>query len=73
MRATDPRPDSNGFLFVLEGPDGTGKSTQAHMLARQLRHRGYKVFLSSEPTNQFTNLPGAEVLVSTVDVYTKTR
>ena len=37
-------------LFVsLEGPDGSGKSTQAHRLARALRDRGYRVTETREP------------------------
>ena len=34
---------------MLEGPDGSGKSVQARMLAQQLRARGLAVTLSREP------------------------
>jgi dTMP kinase len=34
---------------VLEGPDGSGKSVQARMLAQRLRARGLAVTLSREP------------------------
>jgi dTMP kinase len=38
-----------GFFIVLEGGDGSGKSTQARMLAEALRHRGLDVLLTQEP------------------------
>ncbi len=40
-----------GFLLAIEGIDGTGKSTQANALARELRARGLEVVLTREPTN----------------------
>lgn len=39
------------MLLVLEGIDGTGKSTQARLLADWLRSRGRDVVLSREPTD----------------------
>ena len=39
-----------GFLFVLEGIDGAGKSTQARSLRRRLRARGCDVVSLREPT-----------------------
>jgi dTMP kinase len=45
-----PRPYP-GTLIVLEGIDGTGKSTQAKFLAEALRNRGHRVVLSREPTD----------------------
>lgn len=45
------RPNHPGFLLVLEGIDGTGKSTQARLLAENLRSRGHRVILSREPTD----------------------
>ena len=36
---------------MLEGIDGTGKSTQAKMLAEALREAGHRVILSREPTD----------------------
>jgi dTMP kinase len=39
-----------GFLVVIEGIDGAGKSTQARMLLRKLRARGIKAVAFREPT-----------------------
>ena len=38
-------------LLVLEGIDGTGKSTQSKLLAAALRERGMRVTSSREPTD----------------------
>lgn len=40
-----------GKLIVIEGIDGTGKSTQASLLADFLRSQGHEVIQSHEPTN----------------------
>ncbi len=40
-----------GFLIVLEGVDGVGKTTQARLLAEALRRRGYQVTLTREPSD----------------------
>ena len=40
-----------GKLVVLEGPDGTGKTTQAKLLAEFLESKGFKVHMTKEPTN----------------------
>lgn len=40
-----------GFLLAIEGIDGTGKSTQAKAVARDLEARGLEVVLTREPTN----------------------
>ena len=42
-----PRP--RGRLVALEGVDGSGKSTQARLLAEALRGRGREVVLTREP------------------------
>jgi dTMP kinase len=39
-----------GFLIVLEGIDGAGKSTQARRLLRKLRALGYEAVSFREPT-----------------------
>ena len=42
----------NGGLFVVfEGIDGTGKSTQLHLLADKLQQKGYAVVSTREPTD----------------------
>jgi dTMP kinase len=40
-----------GIFIVLEGIDGTGKSTQARALANHLESHGHSVVLSREPTD----------------------
>ncbi|MEO0249573.1 MAG: dTMP kinase [candidate division WOR-3 bacterium] len=37
------------FFITFEGPDGSGKTTQAQLLYQYLRERGYPVFLTREP------------------------
>lgn len=37
------------MFITLEGPDGSGKTTQAHLLAEWLREQGYDVILTREP------------------------
>lgn len=41
----------HGLFIVLEGIDGTGKSTQARWLAEWLREQGREVIASREPTD----------------------
>jgi len=40
---------SKGFFITLEGVEGSGKSTQAHMLASSLEEHGLAVVLLREP------------------------
>jgi len=40
---------SRGVFFTFEGPDGSGKSTQARILAERLRQEGYSVLETAEP------------------------
>jgi len=42
---------AKGYLIVIEGIDGTGKSTQATMLSETLRKHNHEVIQSFEPTN----------------------
>ncbi len=39
------------FFIAFEGLDGSGKSTQIQPLADKLKLQGYKVYTTSEPTN----------------------
>lgn len=45
------RPNHPGFLLVLEGIDGAGKSTLARRLAEQIRAGGRECVVSREPTD----------------------
>jgi len=38
-----------GKFLVVEGLDGSGKSTQLKLIAKALRKNGYKVFVTDEP------------------------
>lgn len=40
---------NNGFFIVLEGPDGSGKSTQAKTLYHRLTSEGYSCIITEEP------------------------
>jgi dTMP kinase len=40
---------SHSLFISLDGLDGTGKSTQCHLLAEWLRGRGYRVLVFSDP------------------------
>ena len=42
---------AGGLFIVIEGIDGTGKSTQLHLLAEKLRQLGYAVVATREPTS----------------------
>jgi len=48
---TEPQTTQSGLFIVLEGIDGTGKSTQARRLGEWFVSQGREVVLSREPTN----------------------
>ncbi len=37
------------YFIALEGPDGSGKSTQAHILSEKLRAEGYSCIVTEQP------------------------
>lgn len=39
----------NGLFITLEGPDGSGKSTQIELLKEYLENKGYDIVLTREP------------------------
>lgn len=45
------REDGSGIFIVFEGVDGSGETTQANLITKKLREEGYKVSISSEPTD----------------------
>ncbi len=51
-------PPSPGKFITLEGGEGTGKSTQAHLLQSTLQQKGLTVVLTREPGGA----PGAELI-----------
>ncbi|WKN30100.1 dTMP kinase [Porifericola rhodea] len=42
---------AKNLFIALEGIDGSGKSTQSQLLARQLQQAGHKVYTTFEPTD----------------------
>ena len=64
MAGTSPATDASGGrarrgrFITLEGGEGTGKTTQAKLLAETLRQRGIEVQLTREPGGA----PGAEAI-----------
>ena len=48
---TNAKQAHNGFLIVFEGIDGTGKTTQAEMLAEHIESLGGNALRSREPTH----------------------
>lgn len=38
-----------GIFITMEGPDGSGKSTQIELLKQYLEHKGYDIVIAREP------------------------
>ena len=53
-----------GFFISFEGIEGTGKSTQAHLLAEYLRENGYRVIQTMEPGGTHISIKIRELLLS---------
>jgi dTMP kinase len=49
LNGSAPPPPRRGLLLALEGGEGTGKSTQARLLAIWLRDQGFDVVATHEP------------------------
>ncbi|HDN83378.1 MAG TPA: dTMP kinase [Candidatus Altiarchaeales archaeon] len=60
------------MFIVLEGIDGSGKSTHSKLLGDFLRERGYNVLLTSEPTNGKIGMLIREILAGKEKVDPKT-
>ena len=48
-RVTPPGAPKRGWFITIEGPEGSGKTTQASALVRHLEARGVDVLLTREP------------------------
>ncbi|MBN2518062.1 MAG: dTMP kinase [Candidatus Altiarchaeota archaeon] len=61
----------SGIFIVIEGADGTGKSTHAKLLGEYLRKNGYDVVNTAEPTKGLMGKRTREVLSGKADVTPK--
>lgn len=59
LKKSNEKKNEVGILIVVEGIDGSGKSTQIHLVDRWLRSKGYDVFFtewnSSETVREITS------------------
>jgi dTMP kinase len=58
------RPSTGGFFLAFEGGDGSGKTTQARLLADWLTDRGHEVVVTREPGGTATGRDLREVLLA---------
>ncbi|MGI8643849.1 MAG: dTMP kinase [Thermomicrobiales bacterium] len=64
----------NGYFIALEGPDGSGKTTQARLLSAALTSEGYEVVVTREPggTPLAENIRGLLLTVRGYDMLAET-
>ena len=55
-----------GKFMVLEGIDGSGKTTQAHNLVKELEKKGLKVVYTKEPTDEVTGKMVRDFLIGKI-------
>jgi len=61
-----------GFFITIDGPDGSGKSTQAGGLSRHLRKKGYEVARTFEPGGTATGVKLRKLLLDPASVISPT-
>ncbi|MCX7956411.1 MAG: dTMP kinase [Endomicrobia bacterium] len=57
--------NNRGFFIVFEGPEGSGKTTQAKLLYKYLRLNGKKVIITREPGGTVVAEKIREIILST--------
>jgi dTMP kinase len=63
---------AKNIFIALEGIDGSGKSTQAKLLAEKLEHAGHKVYATFEPTKGIVGTLLRDILTGKVRADEKT-
>lgn len=58
----------SGKLIVIEGIDGSGKSTQAQKVTEALNRKGIKSILTKEPTDEVTGKLIGQILSGETDI-----
>ena len=56
------------MFIVLDGPDGSGTTRQADLLAQYLQKNGYDVLLTAEPSTSAPGMKARELISSGADV-----